>query len=62
MIGVIYFGKRQKEQSEKSKTQVFVDIDDEQLRFDKSDKHPKEVLCKLTAEFKDTKINQEFNN
>lgn len=60
LMGVVYFGKKSK--SEKGKTQLFIDIDDEQIRFDKSDMHPKEILSKLVVDFKETEIQQKFNN
>lgn len=39
---------------ETDKTQLFLDIDNEKLSFDQKDKHPKEILAKVTAEFKDS--------
>lgn len=40
---------------ETDKTQLFLDIDNEKLSFDQKDKHPKEILAKVTAEFKESK-------
>ncbi len=39
---------------EKDKTQLFIDIDNEKLSFDQNNKHPKEILTKVVATFKDT--------
>lgn len=59
-VGVVYFGEKTKEQSKEDYSQLFIDLDDEQLRFDKSNKHPKEILAKLKAEFPDVDIEQKF--
>ncbi len=50
-IGVVYFGEKNKEQSKKDYSQVFVDLDDELIRPDKSNKLPREILAKLKIEF-----------
>lgn len=59
-VGVVYFGEKNDKQSKEDYSQIFIDLDDEQLRFDKSNKHPKEILLKFRAEFPDTKIDQCF--
>lgn len=59
-IGVVYFGEKSKEQSREDYSQIFIDLDDEQLRFDKSNKHPKDILLKFQAEFPNTHVNQVF--
>lgn len=53
-MAVIYFGERLKEQSKADYSQVFLDFENEQLRFDKNNKNPMVLLSKLTAEFKDS--------
>lgn len=56
-MAVIYFGERiTGKQDKKDYVQVFLDLDDEQLRFDKTNKNPMKLLCKLTAEFPDSLI------
>ncbi len=51
-MAVVYFGERIKGKQEKSDyAQVFLDFEDEQLRFDKTNKNPMKLLAKLTAEF-----------
>jgi hypothetical protein len=50
-VGVVYFGEKTKDQRKKDYTQVFLDLDDEQVRFDKSNKHPQDILASLTVEF-----------
>ena len=35
----------------KAYSQVFIDFDDEQMRFDKANKNPLEIIVKLKAEF-----------
>ena len=40
-IAVIYFGdKKRKDDGKKAYAQVFLDVDDEQMRFDKANKNP----------------------
>jgi hypothetical protein len=50
-VGVVYFGEKMKDQRKKDYTQMFLDLDDEQARFDKSNKHPKDILASLIVEF-----------
>ena len=40
---------------ETAKIQLFLDIDNEKLSFDQKDKHPREILAKVIAEFKESK-------
>lgn len=55
-MAVVYFGERVKGKQEKTDyVQVFLDFEDEQLRFDKSNKNPMKLLAKLTAEFPESK-------
>lgn len=53
-VGVVYFGEKNKDQTKKDYTQLFLDIDDEQIRFDKGNKNPKEQLTKLQVVFKES--------
>jgi hypothetical protein len=48
-MAVVYIGE--KDDTEGKKAQLFVDVDDEQMRFDKNDKHPMKVVTKLVAYF-----------
>lgn len=57
-VGVVYFGEREDRESDKA--QVFVDLDDQQIRFDPSNTPPKRLLSKLTVEFRDTKSVNEY--
>jgi hypothetical protein len=50
-VGVVYFGEKTKDQRKKDYSQIFLDLDDEQVRFDKSNKHPHDILASLTVEF-----------
>lgn len=50
-VGVVYFGEKMKDQRKKDYSQIFLDLDDEQVRFDKSNKHPQDILASLTVEF-----------
>lgn len=50
LMAVIYFGdKRQGQEGKKAYSQVFLDFDDEQIRFDKANKNPLEIIGKLTT-------------
>jgi hypothetical protein len=61
-MAVVYFGERIKGKQEKSDyTQVFLDFEDEQLRFDKTNKNPMKLLAKLTAEFPESKTTLDSN-
>ena len=53
-MAIVYFGERVAEQQKNDYSQVFLDFDDEQLRFDKTNKNPMKLLAKLTAEFPDS--------
>lgn len=53
-VGVVYFGEKNRDQKKEDYSQIFIDLDEEQLRFDKSNKHPKDILSKFTAEFPDS--------
>lgn len=57
---VIYLIKKGEDSGEKA--QVFADIDREEIRYDSGDMHPEEVLAKITAEFRKTKIEIEYKN
>lgn len=58
-FAVIYFGERVKGRQDKvDYAQIFLDLEDEQLRFDRSNKNPMKLLCKLTAEFQNSTIIQ----
>lgn len=58
-VAVIYFGEKIRgEQNKTDYTQLFIDLEDEQLRFDKNNKNPMNILTKLTAEFKNSIIAQ----
>jgi hypothetical protein len=45
---------------EDDKVQLFIDIDNEKLSFDQNNRHPKELLTKVTAEFKGSKSQMEL--
>lgn len=52
LMAIVYFGKKKREgQDKKDYSQVFLDFDDEQMRFDKGNKNPLEIIGKLKAEF-----------
>ena len=53
-VGIVYFGEKNKDQRKEDYSQIFIDLDDEQLRFDKSNKHPKDILAKMKVEFPST--------
>lgn len=53
---IVYFGEKIKNQTKKDYSQFFIDLEDEQIRFDKNNKNPMELLAKLIAEFKQSKF------
>jgi len=56
-MAVIYFGEKIRgKQNKKDYSQIFIDFNDEQVRFDKSNKNPMKLLCKLIAEFQDSDL------
>ncbi len=52
LMAIVFIGdKKKNKDGKKSYSQVFLDLDDEQIRFDKANKNPLEIIAKLTAEF-----------
>ncbi len=52
---VIFIGEKIKGKQEKTDyAQLFLDLEDEQVRFDKNNKNPMGLLCRLTAEFENS--------
>lgn len=60
-VGVVYFGDKNKDQSKQDYSQIFIDLDDEQVRFDKSNKPPKDVLAKMKVEFPESQHEETYN-
>lgn len=59
-MAVIYFGERIKgDQNKTDYTQIFLDFEDEQLRFDRANKNPMKLLAALTVEFQNSTITTE---
>jgi hypothetical protein len=52
-------GEIKDKQEQKDKVQIFTDIEDGQIRFDKSNMNPVQLLTKITVEFKDSKTTTE---
>ncbi len=50
-VGIVYFGEKIEAQTSKDKTQLFIDFDAEQVRFDPNNQHPTYLLAKLKIEF-----------
>jgi hypothetical protein len=48
-LGLVYMA----EKGGKDKVQLFIDLDSQQVRHDPANKHPKELLAKVTVEFND---------
>ena len=56
-MAVIYFGEKIKGVQDKTDyVQSFIDLEDEQVRFDINNKNPMKLLAKLTAEFPESEI------
>jgi len=59
-FAIIFFGEKVYGKQDKTDyAQVFLDLEDEQLRFDRGNKNPMNILCILTAEFRNSIIKQE---
>jgi|GEM_PF-2514355 len=59
-MAVIYFGEKIRGvQAKTDYAQVFLDFEDEQMRFDKTNKSPVKVLARLTGEFPGSSITLE---
>lgn len=59
-MAVVFFGEKiHGKQSKKDYSQLFIDFDDEQLRFDKDNKNPMKLLAKIVAEFPESKTTVE---
>lgn len=56
LMGVIYMGEKLENQTKKDYIQMFVDIDDQQIRFDKGNKNPLKLLSIISAEFEESKV------
>ena len=56
-MAVIYFINRE---SGEDKTQVFIDMDREEVRYDASNTAPKKTIAEITAVFRDTKAKIEY--
>ena len=62
-MAVVYFGeKKHGGQTKKDYSQVFLDFDDEQMRFDKGNKNPLEIIGRLKAEFTNSVHTSEKKN
>ncbi len=56
-MAVIYFGEKIKgKQNKDDYVQSFIDVEDEQLRFDKNNKNPMKLLVRLEAEFPNSTV------
>ena len=56
-IAVVYIGEKiGPDQKQTDYTQIFLDLEDGQIRFDKTNKNPIDLLCRLTAEFPDSTV------
>jgi len=58
-MAVIYLGEKIKGKQDKTDySQLFIDLEDEQIRFDRNNKNPMKVLSKLTVEFENSTMEQ----
>ena len=51
-MAVIFIGDKSRRNE---KTELFIDIDEEQIRFDLGDRHPSDIASKVVAEFNGSK-------
>ena len=58
-MAVIYLGEKIRGKQDKTDySQLFIDLEDEQIRFDRNNKNPMKILSKLAVEFQDSVIEQ----
>lgn len=53
-VGVVYFGEKKEMQGKRDYAQLFVDLDDEQIRHDPSNMDPATIAAKFVVEFKES--------
>lgn len=53
-VAIIYIGEKKKNQSQKDKAQIFIDLDDEQMRHDPSNMPPGEILGGIKVRFRNS--------
>lgn len=49
-------GRKVKDQSKKDYVQIILDPEEEQMRFDKGNQNPMELLAKIEVEFQKSKV------
>ena len=54
LMGLVYMGEKLSNQTKKDYVQMFADIDDQQMRFDKGNKNPLKLLARIEAEFEES--------
>ncbi len=57
-VAVVYVGEKMKNQKKHDYSQVFVDLDQKQIRYDVTNKNPKELLAAFAAEFDDGTVHE----
>ena len=55
LMAVVYMGEKLGKQTKKDYVQMFVDIEDQQVRFDKGNKNPLNLLSKIEVGFSESK-------
>ena len=57
--GIVYIGKKMSGSQKKTDySQIMIDPEEEQVRFDKGNKNPMDLLANITVEFKDSVVEQ----
>jgi len=59
-IAVVYVGEKSKKQSKKDYSHIFIDLDQQQIRYDTTNKMPDEFLTALVCEFKNNTTSTRF--
>lgn len=57
--GMVLMGRKVKDQTKKDYVQIILDPEDEQMRFDKGNQNPMELLSKIEVEFQKSMVKQE---
>lgn len=57
--GIVYMGKKTKGSQKKTDyAQIMIDPEEEQVRFDKGNKNPMDLLANITVDFKESIVKQ----
>lgn len=59
-LAIVYVGEKKDKQNSKDYSQIFIDLDQKQVRYDKNNKFPGEILTAVICEFDNNKVSVNF--